>query len=254
MKTITFLLGASLALNFASGVPTVNRPLTPTPPKSGVSPFANITAPTCTTVDDVKHVKNGMIDPRYRWTNFNVHPDINYDGNEQQAINDAMYNLMQIIPCVQFGIWPPNSNPTGDFVHVVKGTGNGCSSYVGRIGGRQDMNLQSPGCMSIGTIMHEMIHALGFQHEQCRPDRDDYINVLYENIQGGMAYNFDKFPDSQVTTYGVPYNVRSIMHYDSYAFSANGQPTMLAKNGEQIGSTGNLEGTDIAKLKAMYGC
>jgi len=253
---IIILSGAAVLINAVAGVPlTVQRPLPPTPPKSsGVSPFQNVTAPTCTTKDNVRTVKNGMIDPRYRWSNFNVHPDMAYNGQELQAINDAMYNLMQIIPCVTFGIWPPESNPGGDFVRIIKGTQNGCNSYVGRLGGRQDMNLQSPGCMSIGTIMHEMIHALGFHHEHGRPDRDDYVNILWQNVQPGMAYAFDKFPDTEVTTFGVPYNIKSIMHYDGYGFSSNGQPTMVAKSGEPIGSTGNLEGTDIQKLKIMYNC
>ncbi|CAL8117688.1 unnamed protein product [Orchesella dallaii] len=255
MKFI-IILGAAFALNVASAVPvSVHKPLPPTPPKlSEVSPFQNVTAPYCTTRDNVMSVKNGMIDPRYRWTNFNVHPDTAYNAEELQAINDGMYNLMQIIPCVTFGIWPPESNPSGDFVHIIKGTANGCNSYVGRLGGRQDMNLQSPGCMSIGIVMHEMIHALGFHHEHGRPDRDDYVNILWQNVIPGLEYAFDKYPTSEVTTFGVPYNVRSIMHYDSGAFSSNGQPTMQAKNGEQIGSTGNLEATDIQKLKAMYGC
>lgn len=91
------------------------------------------------------------------------------------------------------------------------------------------MNLQSPGCMGIGTIMHEMIHALGFHHEQCRPDRDDYVNIHWENIDGGMSGNFDRLGTDQWSTFGVPYNQRSIMHYGSHDFSNNGQPTITAK-------------------------
>ena len=35
------------------------------------------------------------------------------------------------------------------------------------------------------------MHALGFQHEHQRPDRDDYIEVLIENVQPGMRFGFD---------------------------------------------------------------
>lgn len=151
------------------------------------------------------------------------------DDQERAAINDAMYNLMQVVPCVTFGIWPPDANPSGDYVYIIKGTGNGCSSAVGKQGGRQTLNLQSPGCMSIGTIMHEMIHALGFHHEQCRPDRDDHVNILWGNVQAGTEHNFDKLPANQWSTFNVPYNTRSIMHYNSHDFSNNGQPTITAK-------------------------
>lgn len=44
---------------------------------------------------------------------------------------------MQVLPCVEFGIYPPESNPSGDYVRIIKGTSNGCNSYVGRLGGRQ---------------------------------------------------------------------------------------------------------------------
>lgn len=42
-----------------------------------------------------------------------------------------------------------------------------------------------------------------------------------------MRYNFNIAKGS--LTYGVPYNTKSIMQYDSYAFSKNGEPTMLKK-------------------------
>ena len=35
--------------------------------------------------------------------------------------------------------------------------------------------------------MHEIMHAIGFLHEQSRPDRDQHIEVLYQNIKSGES-------------------------------------------------------------------
>jgi hypothetical protein len=53
---------------------------------------------------------------------------------------------------------------------------------------RVQISLAS-GCLQKGIIIHELMHAVGFFHEQSRTDRDQYVNVFYENIQPGMEGN-----------------------------------------------------------------
>ena len=67
-----------------------------------------------------------------------------------------------------------------------------CWSGVGREfwkNGFQEISLGS-GCIRKGIMMHEILHALGFRHEQSRYDRDKYVEVFWENIKQGesMAY------------------------------------------------------------------
>ena len=59
-----------------------------------------------------------------------------------------------------------------------------CWSQVGKRGGKQQLSLGS-GCENKGRAIHELMHALGFLHEQSRQDRDEHVIILYQNIQDG---------------------------------------------------------------------
>nr|CDJ84802.1 Peptidase M12A domain containing protein [Haemonchus contortus] len=60
--------------------------------------------------------------------------------------------------------------------------GDGCFSWVGRLGGEQNVSL-GYGCETVGTAAHEIGHALGFFHTMSRYDRDEFITVNAENIE-----------------------------------------------------------------------
>jgi meprin B len=62
-----------------------------------------------------------------------------------------------------------------------------CWSYVGRAAfskGYQDLSIGQR-CDNVGTVMHEMMHAVGFWHAQSRPDRNQVVEIMWENIQEG---------------------------------------------------------------------
>ena len=66
--------------------------------------------------------------------------------------------------------------------------------------------------LQIGTILHELGHAIGFHHEQSRTDRDDYITVHWDNIATSSEYNYEKAASASNL---APYDLDSIMHYAS---------------------------------------
>ncbi|CAJ0609139.1 unnamed protein product [Cylicocyclus nassatus] len=151
--------------------------------------------------------------------------------------------------CIQ---WVPKTNNDVNYVYIFPD--RGCYSMVGKIGGKQSLSLGS-GCIQKGIIIHELMHAVGFFHEQSRTDRDDYITILWNNIQPGMQGQFEKYGQGTIQSLGTTYDYSSIMHYGGKAFSRNGQPTMVPKQkGAQIGQRGGFSKTDIYKINKLYGC
>jgi len=132
---------------------------------------------------------------------------------------------------------------------------NNCSSRVGRVGrGRQRIRL-SDECTA-GSIVHEILHAVGVWHEQSRPDRDEFVSVIEEDVKWHKRHNF-KIKDSNVLVLG-PYDYESIMHYPSTAFGEtddDGEPktTIVPKDpSASIGNRERLSPGDIAGLNALY--
>ncbi len=138
---------------------------------------------------------------------------------------------------------------------------DGCWSFIGRQEqqGEQEISISKNGCVYTGTVVHELCHALGFWHEQNRPDRDKYIKITYKNIVEGMEGNFDIYTGGQYFT--TPYDYKSIMHYASFAFSKNNEPTITplkpgielvpsySKTDEEI-----LSMFDILAIRNRYKC
>ncbi|CDZ76172.1 Flavastacin precursor [Legionella massiliensis] len=136
-----------------------------------------------------------------------------------------------------------------DYIVFVPAQGRTCSSYVGRLGGRQVINLAKR-CNTMNTV-HEIGHALGLWHEQSRGDRESFVRIAWENIDESNKHNFDqKLSDGK--DYG-DYDYQSIMHYSAFAFSKNGKKTIIPlTDGAVIGQREQLSEKDIAAINAMY--
>ncbi|XP_041788195.1 zinc metalloproteinase nas-4 isoform X2 [Anopheles merus] len=197
--------------------------------------------------------RNGLSNTATRWPN-GVVPFVisgNFDAKGMQLIEQAI-NEYHTKTCIRFVPRMGEKNYVS-----FESSSSGCWSSVGMIGGKQAVNLQIPGCTTlVGTAIHEMMHALGFLHEQNREDRDDWVRIRYENIKAGTSNNFEKAKKGTTNSFGVAYDYASIMHYSSNAFSTNGNPTIEAKRagGNKMGQRQAFSSSDLAKLNAMYGC
>ncbi len=142
----------------------------------------------------------------------------------------------------------PRSSSDKDYV-LFKDTGSDCSSYIGRIGGAQAIQVADCGR---GSIIHEMLHAAGFYHEQSRGDRDSYITIVWDEISPAYKSNFEKRDGRGQDIGGYDYG--SIMHYSSKAFSKSGKPTIIPKQaGVTIGQREGMSTGDRAAISQLYG-
>ena len=183
---------------------------------------------------------------------YELAPDVRQNVRKKSAFERACNYLSD-----RSGLYCRERNTLADwdnnYVYVVNDTSN--HSIIGRVGGKQYMGLHN---WDLRTITHEILHAISWVHEQSRPDRGQYVDIHWENIQRGKKHNFKIFRNSDISS---PYDFRSIMHYTSDAFSSD--KTGKAKTITPVKKYSHMESymgkswkpttTDIEELVSEYG-
>ncbi|KAJ0172935.1 hypothetical protein K1T71_011111 [Dendrolimus kikuchii] len=196
--------------------------------------------------------RNGVAESTLKWTNGIIPYLIEgyFSQDQRDLIMKAIADYHRLT-CLRFVPYKGQQ----DYI-VIQNKNTGCWSSVGKIGGRQEVNLQSPGCLTKkGTVLHELLHAVGFMHEQSRPERDDFVYIRYNNIKPGTENNFKKSDPKNTNGFGIPYDYNSVMHYSEYAFSKNSQKTIEPRvGGVKLGQREGLSRGDVKKVNNMYNC
>lgn len=182
-------------------------------------------------------------EPSFKWPNSTV-PYVLPAGHFRRSIIQKGIEYLNTYTTLCL---VPRSTQT-DYVEFIARDGNW--SMIGRTGGRQEISVEND---NMGTVIHEIMHALGFRHTHCREDRDKFVSINMGNVEKGQEHNFEKCVDKQ-SNLGT-YDFTSCMHYPSYGFAVReGLKTMTRKDGntEEMGQWESMSATDISNISLVY--
>ncbi|XP_070200448.1 blastula protease 10-like [Littorina saxatilis] len=194
-------------------------------------------------------------DPDNRWTNGEIFYQLSptLQGN-LSALKQAMADWERHT-CIRFLPASPN---TRDKLLITEGNGVVCASYLGSKVGEQELVLGRQCREDKVASLHELGHAIGLLHENQRPDKDQFVEIIFKNAIGAHLASLIKLNESVIDeTLKIPYDYRSIMHLSGYAFAKGAAMTIRTLDPtfqDVIGQRKSLSFRDIKTVNLMYRC
>ncbi|XP_030834881.1 bone morphogenetic protein 1 homolog isoform X1 [Strongylocentrotus purpuratus] len=209
----------------------------------------------------VRHVRAVTARPERRWTDAVIPYEIdgNFTGSQRAMFKQAMRHW-ENYTCITFVERnPANSEHDNHIVFTYQACG--CCSFVGRKGDGAQAVSVGKNCDKFGVVVHELGHVVGFWHEHTRPDRNEFVGIVHQNIVPGQEYNFRVLDAAEVDSLGETYDFASIMHYARNTFSRGiWLDTILPRKDPEsgirpeIGQRKHLSEGDIIQANLLYKC
>ncbi|XP_055340367.1 zinc metalloproteinase nas-4-like isoform X1 [Paramacrobiotus metropolitanus] len=181
-----------------------------------------------------------------------------FEKSQREVILKALLKIERMTKgCIAFKV----RQYEFDYIYFIPSYSGRCSSDVGRTGGYQYIYLAVATidypylCLDTAAIQTRVLHALGFDHEQKRADRDQFVDVRSDNIKSGFAHEYQI--NASVHTLGTKYDYHSITHYGPFSGAiVDSSPVMVSKKGliVRMGQRQRLSPTDVAKIMLAYNC
>lgn len=201
--------------------------------------------------------RNVFTDPNKLWPQGKI-PFV-FDDNIPAFTKIELLAAMQEIEMSTYSghkictMWVPRTTET-DYVHIAWTSALYGSTGLGRVGGRQDVTINSFGGRGHDDQLEILLNVMGLLPEVMRSDRDNYLTI---HINNALATDpFRTLTGVGTSTFGQNFDYDSLVLGDPYMYAKDSaNPVVTAKqSGHVMGQRVSLSTADATLLQHAYHC
>lgn len=210
----------------------------------------------------VKHSKheqkrNAMTDPDNLWPNGKI--PVVFDSNIPAFTKIEILAAMQEIEMSTYSngrhciMYVPRSSEN-DYIHISWTSGTQGSTSIGRVGGRQDMTVDSTSSRGHDDNLFTLMITLGLIPEIMRTDRNQYMNINITNAASEIPFRI--LTGEGTSAFGQPFDYDSLLLETPYTYAKDGAypVTSAVQDGKVLGQGVSLSKGDATLLQNAYHC
>ena len=156
-------------------------------------------------------------------------------------------NEFKLNTCIDFQL--AENSDTANFTVITQDPkASACRTIANKI------YLNPTDCSEYQIWIHEFMHALGFDHEFQRPDRDFFIDMNYGKLREYPEITSQFKVNKAMESFNAPYDYNSVTTTSGYLFK-NGVQLMKSKDPRVSIQAGHeLSQWDVYKINTVYPC